>query len=87
MDTPARRDDEEARKLALAPTDNPRFLHHSDGSWSLIGEDGWLYNPADMDADALESLVEESFPVINVDPTSVVDRELAQDEENDSTPM
>ncbi|MEV2218526.1 hypothetical protein AB0E01_01440 [Nocardia vinacea] len=40
MNLPVRRDDEDARKLALAPEGGPRNLQHDDGSWDLVGEDG-----------------------------------------------
>ncbi|MEV5834403.1 hypothetical protein [Nocardia sp. NPDC052112] len=41
MKDPARLDDEDARKLAVAPENSPRYLQRIDGSWSLIDDEGW----------------------------------------------
>ncbi|MBF6217774.1 hypothetical protein IU479_06590 [Nocardia abscessus] len=51
-----RRTAEDVRKLALAPTDGSRgYIHHDDGSWSFVGNDGWPVSPedyyAELDAD------------------------------------
>ena len=57
MSNPARRDDEDARKLALAPEYGPRaYLHREDGSWAFVGDDGWPVDPdeyAELHADAM----------------------------------
>ncbi|MEU1988804.1 hypothetical protein [Nocardia sp. NPDC019304] len=48
MDLSARRDDEDARKLGLAPEgEGPRHLQHDDGSWSFVHPDGWPMDPDD----------------------------------------
>ncbi|MBO0852414.1 MAG: hypothetical protein J2P18_01440 [Nocardia sp.] len=51
MNTPVRSEDEDARKLALAPKNSPRYLQHSDGSWSFVGDDGWPVSPEEFCAD------------------------------------
>lgn len=77
MDLPARRDDEDIRKLALAPDDGgPRYLQHADGSWSFVGEDGWPVAAEDLEAEVLAALALVSLPVIDVEPISVRDTEI-----------
>ncbi|MFD6158049.1 hypothetical protein ACFWF7_10620 [Nocardia sp. NPDC060256] len=80
MKLPARRDDDEnARKLALAPDDGPRYLQHSDGSWSQVGPDGW---PVDLDdhvepgAEVISVLATLATMLIDVDPIDVRDTEI-----------
>lgn len=58
------------------------YLQHADGSWSLVGRDGW---PIDMetyadqaaeleaDIEALEGFAALAAPVIDVEPVSVRD--------------
>src|SRR5262245_61057237 len=42
MKEPARYDDEDARKLAIAADDDsPRYLERADGSWSFVDDEGW----------------------------------------------
>jgi hypothetical protein len=56
MALPVRRTAEDVRKLALAPTDGPRgYLHHEDGSWSFVGDDGWPISPEDYYAEINEA--------------------------------
>lgn len=77
MDSPPRWDDEDARKLAIAADDGgPRYLQHNDGSWSLIGADGWEVDPEDLHADVLAALALVSLPVIDVDAVSRRDNEV-----------
>ncbi|MFI7003992.1 hypothetical protein [Nocardia sp. NPDC050175] len=80
MRLPARHDDEEnARKLALAPEDGPQYLQHSDGSWSLVGPDGW---PVELDdnvepaTDVTSVLATLTTLLIDVDPIDVRDIEI-----------
>lgn len=81
MDLPARCDDEDARKLALAPDDGPRYLQHPDGTWSMVGPDGWPVTPdeyAELHADAIAAIAAiaaVSQRVIDVEPTWVQDNE------------
>ncbi|WP_433658239.1 hypothetical protein ACQPW1_40330 [Nocardia sp. CA-128927] len=75
MGLPARRDDEDARKLALAPDDGPRYLQHPDGTWSMVGPDGWPVTPdeyAELHADAIAAV---SQRVIDVKPIWLQDNE------------
>lgn len=80
MDVPARHDDEDLQKLALAPDDDgPRYLQHADGRWSLVGPDGWPCSPdeyAELHADAVSALAALSMPVIEVEPIWVQDGEI-----------
>lgn len=79
MDLPARRDDEDARKLALAPEGSPRYLQHSDGSWSLVGDDGWPIDPEELrelHADALAAIAAVRFAPIDGDLLADVHRGL-----------
>ncbi|MET8877630.1 hypothetical protein [Nocardia sp. NPDC004604] len=46
MKEPARFDDEDARKLAVAADDDsPRYLERADGSWSFVDDEGWEVDP------------------------------------------
>lgn len=88
MDLPARRSDEDLRKLALAPDDGPRsYLHHSDGSWSFVGDDGWPVKPEDFDpelhADAVTALAAVSYAPGGRSPLIAVRRGLLQATEVD----
>ncbi|MFI7002506.1 hypothetical protein [Nocardia sp. NPDC050175] len=80
MDLPARRDNEDLQKLALAPkSDGPRYLQHSDGTWSLVGPDGWPVTPdeyTELRGDALSAIAAVSMPVIDVEPISVRDNAI-----------
>jgi hypothetical protein len=52
VDLPVRRTDEDVRKPAFAPPDGPLcYLHHNDGSWSFVGNDGWPVSPEDYYAE------------------------------------
>lgn len=51
MDLPVRRTDEDVWK-PLASTDSPLcYLHHNDGSWSFVGNDGRPVSPEDYYAE------------------------------------
>ncbi|MCP9621764.1 hypothetical protein FOH10_30400 [Nocardia otitidiscaviarum] len=81
MGVPARRDDgEDARKLRLAPDDDgPRYLQHADGTWSMVGPDGWpvsLDEYAELHADAMSAIAAVAVEVIDVEPISVRDSEI-----------
>ncbi|RJO80226.1 hypothetical protein D5S18_00280 [Nocardia panacis] len=80
MDVPARRNDEDLRKLALAQDDDePCYLQHADGTWSAVGPDGWPVNPdeyAELHADALSAIAAASLAVVDVEPTWVKDNEI-----------
>ncbi|AYF77751.1 hypothetical protein D7D52_32485 [Nocardia yunnanensis] len=56
-----------------------QYLQHSDGSWSIVGRDGWPVDPetyaaelAELEAD-VESLEGLAVQVIDVEPISVRD--------------
>ncbi|WP_433682113.1 hypothetical protein [Nocardia sp. CA-119907] len=49
MKEPARLDDEDARKLAMAPENSPRYLERADGSWSFVDDEGWEVDPEIVD--------------------------------------
>ncbi|MEU0505123.1 hypothetical protein [Nocardia sp. NPDC005998] len=49
MKEPARLDDEDARKLAVAPENSPRYLERADGSWSFVDDEGWEVDPEIVD--------------------------------------
>jgi hypothetical protein len=79
VNTPARWGDEDAGKLALAPKDGPRYLQHSDGSWSFVGEDGWPVSPEEFFAESGEHEIGATgHLVIDVDPVAVTDIESEQ---------
>ncbi|WP_280484098.1 hypothetical protein [Nocardia farcinica] len=91
-------DDEDRRKLALAPEGGPGRYLHQDGGLSVVGEDGWpieFAEFAELHADATAAIAAVEFApidvellsevrrgllsmphVIDVDPVSVVDREM-----------
>ncbi|MFE9580636.1 hypothetical protein ACFYO1_29955 [Nocardia sp. NPDC006044] len=77
MDLPAQHDDEDLQKLALAPDGvGPSYLQHFDGTWSMIGADGWAVTSdeyAELQADALSAIAAVSWPTIDVEPTSLRD--------------
>ncbi|MCX4096175.1 hypothetical protein [Nocardia sp. alder85J] len=74
MNTPARRKNEDSQQFAIAPQGGPcSYLHHSDGSWSFVGEDGWPVSPEEFQAEAASAI---SGPVIDVNPESVTDTEV-----------
>ncbi|MBF6460284.1 hypothetical protein IU433_14680 [Nocardia puris] len=76
MELPARRDDEDARKLALAPEGSgPRYLQHSDGTWSFVGPDGWPMDPEEYEREYTELDADVSAALAAVGET-VVDEEL-----------
>lgn len=98
MELPARMDDEDRRKLALAPEGGPGVYLHQDDGLVAVGEDGWpveLEEFLELHADATAAIAAVEFapvdvdlltdvrqgllslpPVIDVDPLSVVDREV-----------
>ncbi|WP_306363363.1 hypothetical protein [Nocardia sp. CC227C] len=74
MEPPARFDDED--NWAFAPGDGFRYLQRTDGSWSLIGDDGWEIAPDDLDSETRTALAALTFAPIDVDPLWVVDIEI-----------
>jgi hypothetical protein len=84
MSLPARRDDEDTQKLALAPDDGPGgYLQRSDGSWSLVDSEGWPVDPdefgeleRELHADALSAIAAVTYTPIDVEPISVRDTEI-----------
>ncbi|MGW4770437.1 hypothetical protein ACWEO2_20615 [Nocardia sp. NPDC004278] len=78
MELPARFDDEDARKLAMAPDDDEGYgyLQRDDGSWSLVDSDGWEVEFAEPDTDVLSAIAAAMRAAIAVDPLSVVDSEI-----------
>lgn len=56
-----------------------RYLHHSDGTWSFVGPDGWPVAPDDFaelteSADSGQPVIESAVAtVIDVAPVSVTD--------------
>lgn len=78
MDLPARIDDENERGVDdTADDEGYRYLQRTDGSWSLVGEDGWEIEFADLDADVMATIVGAlALMSIDVDPISVVDNEI-----------
>ncbi|OXR44377.1 hypothetical protein B7C42_03166 [Nocardia cerradoensis] len=78
MDLPERRN-EDARKVARgADDDGPAYLHHTDGTWSLVGPDGWTMDPADLPTEPAETaaITAPSPETVDVEPVSVRDREI-----------
>ncbi|WP_327097575.1 hypothetical protein OIE68_01465 [Nocardia vinacea] len=79
MDLPARRNDEDARKLALAPEGGVRYLQHDDGSWALVGDDGWpvdLEELRELHADATAAIAAVTYAPIDTDLLADVRRGL-----------
>ncbi|MEV5835091.1 hypothetical protein [Nocardia sp. NPDC052112] len=76
MDLLARRDDEDARKLALVPEGGHGYLQHEDGSWSLVGDDGWRVDPEELHADATAPIAAVTFAPVDVDLLADVRRGL-----------
>lgn len=54
--------------MALAPDDGVRLLQHQDGSWGLVGDDGWEIDSEalhEVHADTLRALAAASVkPVV-----------------------
>ncbi|MFI6048101.1 hypothetical protein ACIA8C_41235 [Nocardia sp. NPDC051321] len=80
MKLPARRDDDEnTRKLGLAPNYGPQYLQHSDGSWSVVGLDGWpveLDDYVELAADVISVPATLTTVLIDVHPIDVRDTEI-----------
>jgi len=77
MKLPARFDDEDLHKLALAADDEGyRYLQRDDGSWSLVGSDGWEVEFAEPDADVISAIAAAMRSPIDVEPISIVDNEI-----------
>ncbi|SUA76365.1 Uncharacterised protein [Nocardia otitidiscaviarum] len=53
-----------------------RYLQHSDGTWSMVGLDGWLVDVGDLHAEVVAAIAAVTMPVIDVDPISVQDNEM-----------
>lgn len=47
MDLPERRKYQARKRARGAEDDGPAYLHHADGTWSLVGPDGWPVSPED----------------------------------------
>ncbi|BDT96903.1 hypothetical protein IFM12275_68880 [Nocardia sputorum] len=80
MDLPVRRnDDDEDRTWIRAALDAGRYLQHDDGSWSLVGPDGWPVEPdeyADLHADVANALAAVSYAPVDEDLLLAVRRGL-----------
>ena len=81
MDLPVRRTAEDMQEAALAPIDGPLgYLHHEDGSWSFVGDDGWPVSPeeyyAELDADVSAALAAVEGTVVDEDLLLAVRRGL-----------
>lgn len=50
------------------------YLHHSDGTLSIVGPDGFCWEPGDLELGPAALDV----PVIDVDPEAVTDRETRE---------
>ncbi|WP_306362016.1 hypothetical protein [Nocardia sp. CC227C] len=72
--------DEDARKLRLASdVDGPCYLQHTDGTWSMVGPDGWpvsLDEYAELHADSRSAIAATSIDVVDIEPISVRDSEI-----------
>ncbi|WP_157574082.1 hypothetical protein [Nocardia jejuensis] len=77
MDVPTRRDDEDLRKLARSLPDGMGFLHRADGSWALVGADGWPIDPEDLEEETLVAITAVMFEQIDLEPISLTDTELS----------
>lgn len=53
------------------------YLHHNDGTLSVVGQDGFCWEPRDLEDDETPAL---DVPTIDVTPESVTDRETGQRE-------
>ncbi|MBO0879024.1 MAG: hypothetical protein J2P17_01295 [Mycobacterium sp.] len=93
MNTPVRSEDEDARKLALAPKNSPGYLQHSDGSWSFVGDDGWPVSPDEFCADLVSEygIAAIGRGVVDVDSAAVPriesERRMPLTELSEGTPM
>lgn len=78
MDLPARFDDEDLRKLAIAADDDEgyRYLQRDDGSWSLIDDEGWEVEFAEPDTDVISAIAAAMRASIDIEPVSVEDTEI-----------
>ncbi|MCC3315959.1 hypothetical protein [Nocardia africana] len=66
---------EEAPGRVPAPTAGPgSYLHHEDGSWSFVGDDGWPVGAEEFYAELTGAVA--TPPVIDVQPESVTDFEV-----------
>ncbi|MBF6237969.1 Uncharacterised protein [Nocardia otitidiscaviarum] len=61
---------------AVPSGDGFRYLQRIDGSWSLVGDDGWEIDPADLHPDVRAALAAVTFAPIDIDPLWVVDTEI-----------
>ncbi|MBF6131599.1 hypothetical protein IU501_01085 [Nocardia otitidiscaviarum] len=74
MNLPARPSDDDPSDTALAG--QPRaYVHHCDGTWSFVGDDGWPVSPEEFHAEVMSAIGSVSLPIIDVDPISVTDTE------------
>ncbi|MBO0852399.1 MAG: hypothetical protein J2P18_01365 [Nocardia sp.] len=64
MNLPARPDDDAPQ----TPNNGPLcYLHHEDGSWWLVGDDGWPVTPEEFHAEEASAIAAAYFPAIEVD--------------------
>ncbi|MEV6071310.1 hypothetical protein AB0L82_32590 [Nocardia sp. NPDC052001] len=79
MDLPEHYDDEDARKPVLAPMPGVRLLVHYDGTWGLVGDDGWEMDPETLRewfSDTQPSIAPTGLPPIDVEPIAMRDSEI-----------
>ncbi|MFE3445466.1 hypothetical protein ACFXNW_20750 [Nocardia sp. NPDC059180] len=78
MELSARNANEDERDANRASgNEGYRYLQRADGSWSLVGDDGWEVEFADLDAEVLEAFAAAvTFLQIDVEPFSVADAEI-----------
>lgn len=76
MDDRARRIEADARDPVPATTEGVRFLHYCDGSWALVGDDGWPVGPNDLGVDTAAAIEDGGARVVDVEPLSVMDTEV-----------
>ncbi|AHH20016.1 hypothetical protein NONO_c52360 [Nocardia nova SH22a] len=87
MDLPERRKYQARKNARGAEDDGPAYLRHADGTWSLVGPDGWPVSPedsyAELDAGTYAPVNAElltdvlrGLAMIDVEPISVRDREI-----------
>ncbi|TLF74361.1 hypothetical protein [Nocardia cyriacigeorgica] len=71
MNLPARMDRSADADESATTDESYRYLQRSDGSWSLVGADGWEVEFADLDADTLAAIAAAvALLPFDLDPTS-----------------
>ncbi|WP_330253602.1 hypothetical protein OG874_03055 [Nocardia sp. NBC_00565] len=78
MHLPARFDDEDLRKLAIAPDDEEGYSYRQrdDGSWSLVDNEGWEVEFAEPNADVISAIASAMTAPIDIEPISLRDNEI-----------